>query len=96
MFNSYYASQGVTVSAPSSIAGTLVKSHARSKMTCFDIGSEHHKNMFSEKPRAYCGTDYNRSWCPELYKPCDVLQVMLANDGKVFVEYVLKEDDDAN
>lgn len=107
MFNSYYAKinseQNVTINTPSSINGTLVKSHVDSKMICMKIGSDEFNAMFavenqtvSYSKRRSVGFDSTdpRDWrtvTDTFEYNVEVLQTMLANDNMIFVEYVIKE-----
>ena len=90
MFNSYYAninpSQNVTINTPSSIMGTLVKSHNDSVITAMKIDSEEFNELFGVKEQNVMHRESN--WRVEKSKAI-VLQTMLANNDMIFVEYVL-------
>lgn len=99
MFNSYYAnispSQNVTVNTPSSIMGTIVKSHKDSVITCMKIGSNEFKELFGIKEQQVSykimkSYDNGYSSYEDITSSkAIVLQTMLANNDMIFVEYVL-------
>ena len=102
MFNSYYAnlktSQNVTVNTPSSIMGTLVKSHKNSVITAMKIDSQEFNDMFGtveqkvQDEHYYGSSEWERS---KNSSRAVVLQTMLANSDMIFVEYVVvKEEED--
>lgn len=91
MFNSYYAniqpSQNVTINTPSSIVGTLVKSHNDSFITAVKQGSQEFNGMFGVKEQC---VRYKSEYNTDVKQKIIILQTMLANDGYIYVEYVLK------
>ena len=89
MLDTYFktdSSNNIRVNAPSSIVGTLVKSVEGSNIIALKQGSIEWDEFF----RVRIEKGYNAHKLLTSNIQITVIQVMLANDGIVYVEYVVK------